>query len=81
VGFKVLKWVPLDELTFEEKLNWDEERGNIGEKVLTVDEMQIQNKADDARSCSEDADIHSSGANQERDNDETDHRLSKRMKS
>lgn len=35
VGFKVLKWVPLEELTFDEKLAWDEEQQKPRGKVLT----------------------------------------------
>ncbi len=35
VGFKTLKWVPVEELTFEEKLAWDEEQNQPKGKVLT----------------------------------------------
>lgn len=33
-GFQTLKWVPLEELTFEEKLTWDEEQRKSSGEML-----------------------------------------------
>jgi hypothetical protein len=55
VGFKTLKWVPLEELTFEEKLAWDEEHQKPKGKVLTdCSEKEVQEKINDSGNSSDD---------------------------
>jgi hypothetical protein len=34
-GFKVIKWVPIEDLTFDEKIAWDEEHGRQKGTVIT----------------------------------------------
>mmetsp|Transcript_4634 Transcript_4634/g.8892 ORF Transcript_4634/g.8892 Transcript_4634/m.8892 type:complete len:145 (+) Transcript_4634:1982-2416(+) len=58
VGFKTLKWVPLEELTFEEKLAWNEDQQKPRGKVLTdsQEEKQAGEKIDDSGNSSDDED-------------------------
>ncbi len=50
VGFKTLKWIPVEELTFEEKLAWDEEHNRPKGKVLT-DKVPGEKGGEEKKDC------------------------------
>jgi hypothetical protein len=76
IGFKTIKWVPTEDLTFDEKIAWDEEEGrqkgsvinsnsnvNDGGKETETDNTVAKDNDVDASSNGDDADIDESDLN------------------
>ena len=64
IGFKTIKWVPTEDLTFDEKIAWDEEQGRQKGSVINDGGKETdKTKDNDASSNGDDADIDDSDLN------------------
>lgn len=64
IGFRTVKWVSIEDLTFDEKIAWDEEQGRQKGSVITDGGKETDKPKDnDASSNGDEADIDDSDLN------------------